>query len=214
MKASALFKINERSGPCFECFEYDILNIPNESILNTVGSTYLFETELDELDIRLLDALQRNGRSTFAELGTLVGLKAPAVHERVKRLEARGFIRNYAARLDARRLGFELAAFVSAYTTADVNYERFGATVAALPEVVEIHSVAGEESFVLKVLTRSTAHLDEFLSRLKAVPGIGRTKTTIVLTTPFERDGIALGIEARPALAEAPSKRREFASIT
>jgi Lrp/AsnC family leucine-responsive transcriptional regulator len=156
----------------------------------------MFDIDVDELDLRLLDALQRNGRSTFAELGSRVGLKAPAVHDRVKRLEARGFIRGYAARLDARRLGFELAAFVSAYTTADVNYERFHTTVASLPEVAEIHSVAGEESFVLKVLTRSTAHLDEFLSRLKAVPGIGRTKTTIVLTSPFERGGIALDIRA------------------
>lgn len=150
----------------------------------------MFVTDLDDLDLRLLGALQRNARSTFAELGSLVGLKPPAVHERVKRLEARGFIRGYAARLDARRLGYGLAALVSAYTTADVDYERFGAAVAALPEVAEIHSVAGEESFVLKVITRSTAHLDAFLSRLKAIPGIGRTKTTIVLSTPFERGGL------------------------
>ncbi len=153
----------------------------------------MFENELDQLDLRLLAALQGNARATFAELGSLVGLKAPAVHDRVKRLEARGFIRGYSARLDARRLGFGLAAFVSAYTTPDVDYERFHASVSALPEISEIHSVAGEESFVLKVLTRSTAHLDDFLSRLKSVPGIGRTKTTIVLSTPFERDGIALG---------------------
>jgi len=152
----------------------------------------MFEVDLDSLDLRLLDALQRNARSTYAELGSLVGLKPPAVHDRVKRLEARGFIRGYAARVDPRRLGLGLVAFVSAYTTADVDYERFHSAVARLPEVVEIHSVAGEESFVLKVLTRSTAHLDDFLSRIKAVPGIGRTKTTIVLSSPFERDGIAL----------------------
>ena len=176
-------------------------------LLDSPKSHRMFDTDLDDLDLRLLDALQRNGRSTFAELGSLVGLKPPAVHERVKRLEGRGFIRNYAARLDARRLGFELAAFVSAYTTPDVNYERFVATVTALPEVIEIHSVAGEESFVLKVLTRSTAHLDEFLSRLKAVPGIGRTKTTIVLSTPFERDGIALELEARALPSESPRLR-------
>jgi Lrp/AsnC family leucine-responsive transcriptional regulator len=151
-----------------------------------------FDVDLDEADLHLLDALQRNARSTFAELGSLVGLRPPAVHDRVKRLEARGYIRGYSARIDPRKLGLGLIAFVSAYTTADVNYERFSAAVAALPEVAEIHSVAGEESFMLKVVTRSTAHLDEFLSRLKAVPGIGRTKTTIVLSTPFERDGIAL----------------------
>jgi Lrp/AsnC family leucine-responsive transcriptional regulator len=152
-----------------------------------------FEVDLDESDLLLLEALQANARSTFAELGVLVGLRPPAVHERVKRLEARGYIRGYAARVDARKVGLELTAFVSAYTTADVDYERFYASVARLPEVAEVHSVAGEESFVLKVLTRSTAHLDDFLSRLKSVPGIGRTKTTIVLSTPFERTGIALG---------------------
>ena len=110
----------------------------------------------------------------------------------MKRLEQRGFIRGYAARLDAPRLGLGLVAFVSAYTTSEVSYERFTNSVAALPEVGEVHSVAGEESFVLKVVTRSTAHLDDFLSRLKTVPGIARTKTTIVLSTPFERAGLAL----------------------
>lgn len=150
------------------------------------------QSALDDLDLRLLTALQSHARATFAELGTIVGLKPPAVHERVKRLEQRGFIRAYAARLDGRLLGLALVAFVSAYTTSEVSYERFTRLVAALPEVGEVHSVAGEESFVLKVVTRSTAHLDDFLSRLKAVPGIARTKTTIVLSTPFEREGYAL----------------------
>ncbi len=154
---------------------------------------------LDELDVRLLAALQTNGRSTFLELGAAVGLGASAVHERVKRLEARGFIRGYAARIDARGLGLGLVAFVSAYTTAEVSYDRFTAAVAALPEVVEIHSVAGDESFVVKVLTRSTGHLDDFLTRLKAISGIARTKTTIVLSTPFERGGVALETLAEPA---------------
>lgn len=148
--------------------------------------------ELDELDLRLLDALQRNARSTFAELGTAVGLKAPAVHERVKRLEGRGYVRGYAAQLDGRRLGLELLAFVSCYTTPEATYDGFTRAVAALAEVSEVHSVAGEEAFVLKVMTRSTAHLDDLLSRLKAVPGMARTKTTMVLSTPFERGGISV----------------------
>ncbi len=147
---------------------------------------------LDDLDLRLLGALQRHARATFAELGSIVGLKPPAVHERVKRLEHRGYIRRYCAQVEARRLGLELVAFVSAFTVPEASYESFTGAVSALPEVVEVHSVAGEESFVLKVITRSTDHLDEFLSRLKAIPGLARTKTTIVLSTPFERDGLAL----------------------
>ncbi len=148
--------------------------------------------DIDELDLQLLDALQRNARSTFAELGALVGLKAPAVHERVKRLEGRGFVRGYAAQLDNKRMGLALTAFVSAYTSPDCAYDGFTAALSALPEVCEIHSVAGQESFVLKVATRDTAHLDRLLSELKLVPGMASTKTTIVLSTPFERGGISV----------------------
>ncbi|MDQ2908025.1 MAG: Lrp/AsnC family transcriptional regulator [Candidatus Eremiobacteraeota bacterium] len=150
------------------------------------------DANIDETDVRLLDALQRHARSTLAELGASIDLKAPAVHERLRRLEARGYVCGYGARLDVRKLGLGLTAFVSAYTTSDVNYEAFYRMIGTLPEVLEVHSVAAEETFILKVITRSTAHLDECLARLKALPGIARTKTTIVLTTPFQRDGIAL----------------------
>ncbi|HXW76484.1 MAG TPA: Lrp/AsnC family transcriptional regulator [Candidatus Eremiobacteraceae bacterium] len=153
---------------------------------------------LDELDLALLEALQRNGRSTFAELGAIVGLKAPSVHDRVKRLEARGFIRGYGAKLDGRQLGLALTAFVSCFVSSDTTYDAFTNAVAKLDEVCEAHSVAGEETYVLKVMTRSTEHLDDFLTRLKAIPGLVRTKTTIVLSTPFERGGIALDKSAAP----------------
>ena len=156
-------------------------------------STDLFgNSELDELDVRLLDALQQNARSTYAELGQAIGLKAPAVHERVKRLESRGYVRGYSARLDGRMLGLELLAFISCYTAPEASYDAFTAAVAALPEICEIHSVAGEESFIIKAVTRSTAHLDDLLGRLKRIAGIARTKTTIVLSTPFERGGFAV----------------------
>ena len=165
--------------------------------------------EIDELDLRLLDALQRNARSTYAEMAAVVGLGSSAVHERVKRLEQRGYVKGYGARLNAQRLGIELVAFVSVYTQHDVQYEPFHSAIAALPEVSEVYSVAGEESFLLKVLTRSTAHLDDFLSRLKSIPGIARSKTPIVLSTPFERNGIALDElvgERAPALRALASR--------
>lgn len=148
--------------------------------------------EIDVLDRRLLDALQRNARATFAELGSIVGLKPPAVHERVKRLERRGLIRGYGARVDVRALGLPLTAFVDCYTTPDCNYDDFMSRLSGMPEVCEVHSVAGEESYVCKVVTRSTQHLDDLLARLKAMPGMARTRTTIVLSTPYEREGISL----------------------
>jgi Lrp/AsnC family leucine-responsive transcriptional regulator len=147
---------------------------------------------LDELDLRLLDALQRNARSTFSQLGMLVGLKAPAVHDRVKRLQQRGYIRGYLAKLDPARLGLNLIAFISCYTSPDCAYDEFTRALSELPEVCEVHSVAGEESFVCKVATRSTQHLDELLARLKAMPGMARTRTTIVLGMPFDRGGVTV----------------------
>ena len=162
---------------------------------------------VDQLDLQLLDALQRNGRSTFAELGEVVGLKAASVHERVNRHEARGFIRGYTARLDGRQLGLNLTAFVSCYTSAKTDYEEFNEAVSALPEVCEVHSVAGEESFILKVMTKSTGELDEFLSRLKKIAGIERTKTMIVLSTPFERGGITLREDGVPQARRLRSVR-------
>ncbi|HEY0614823.1 MAG TPA: Lrp/AsnC family transcriptional regulator [Candidatus Elarobacter sp.] len=146
--------------------------------------------ELDRTDLRLLEALQRNARSTYAELGALVSLKPPAVHDRVKRLEARGFVRRYSAQLDARRVGYELMAFVSAYCAPDLDYDAFTQAASSFPEILEIHSVAGDETYLLKVVTRSTEHLDEFLTKIKRVKGVARTRTTIVLTTPFERGGL------------------------
>jgi len=146
--------------------------------------------ELDRIDLRLLEALQRNARSTYAELGALVNLKPPAIHDRVKRLEARGFVRGYAAQLDARRVGYELTAFVSAFCAPDLDYDAFTRSAQSFPEILEIHSVAGDETYLLKVVTRSTTHLDDFLTRLKRLPGVARTRTTIVLATPFERGGL------------------------
>jgi Lrp/AsnC family leucine-responsive transcriptional regulator len=161
-----------------------------EPIEHRNGTAHGSHPELDRTDLRLLEALQRNARSTYAELGALVNLKPPAIHDRVKRLESKGFVRRYSAQLDAQRVGYELTAFVSAFCAPDLDYDRFTTAVEAFPEIIEIHSVAGDETYLLKVVTRSTAHLDEFLNRLKRVDGVARTRTTIVLSTPFERGGL------------------------
>jgi Lrp/AsnC family transcriptional regulator, leucine-responsive regulatory protein len=164
--------------------------VKSESIEGRNGRSAAGHPELDQTDLKLLAALQRNARSTYAELGLMVNLKPPAVHDRVKRLESRGFVRRYSAQLDARRVGYELTAFVSAFCAPDLDYDAFTVAVQAFPEVIEIHSVAGDETYLLKVCTRSTAHLDDFLSRIKRVPGVARTRTTLVLSTPFERGGL------------------------
>ena len=139
------------------------------------------------LDSKLLNRLMTAGRATWAELGASVKLTAPAVAERVRKLEERGVIKGYAAIVDAAETGYGLTAFVA--VTLDRPQHRKGFTEALIKmgEVVEIHHVAGDSDYLLKVRCQSTADLDDLLSnRIKELPGIARTRTTIVLGTVKE----------------------------
>lgn len=165
--------------------------------------------DLDRTDLALLEALQRNARSTYAELGEAIGLRPPAVHDRIRKLEERGVLVQYGARLDLEKVGLAVNAFIGVITTPDCDYDAFVAQVAALPEVLEVHSVSGEDSYLLKVATRNTRHLDALLSRLKSVPGAARTKTTVILSTSYERPAVPLQSLSEPE--EAPYWRKASA---
>ena len=131
----------------------------------------------------------------YARIGELVHLSAPAVHERVKRLRARGAIRRTVAALDPEAVGKPLLAFVH------LDVEGWGPkrevmSIAELPEVEEIHSVTGDSCMVLKVRTRGPAALEAFLKRLYATPGVRATRSQVVLSTYLER-----GVQAERELA-------------
>ena len=131
----------------------------------------------------------------YARIGELVHLSAPAVHERVKRLRARGVIRRTAAALDPTAVGKPLLAFVH------LDSEGWGPkqalmAVAELPEVEEIHSVTGDSCLILKVRTAGPGALEEFLRRLYATPGVRATRSHVVLSTYLER-----GVQAEGSLA-------------
>src|SRR4051812_37159853 len=137
---------------------------------------------MDSIDHRLVDLLQRNGRATQLELSKGVGLSQPAVAERIRKLEERGIITGYAARIDAALLGLDITAFIGVGIEHPKFFENFTKKVKALDEVLECHRVAGEESYLLKVKTRNTRSLDRLLVEvLRTIPGVTRTHTTIVL---------------------------------
>jgi Lrp/AsnC family transcriptional regulator, leucine-responsive regulatory protein len=139
---------------------------------------------ISTLDSKLLLKLMNAGRSTWAELGATVKLTAPAVAERIRKLEERGVIRGYAALVDPVQTGFSLTAFVAVTLDRPQHRKGFTAALAKMGEVVEIHHVAGDSDYLLKVRCQSTAGLDDLLSnRIKELPGIARTRTTIVLGT-------------------------------
>lgn len=137
---------------------------------------------LDDLHWRLLDLLREDARLPFAELGRRLGLSAPAVAERVRRLEDLGVLKGFRPVLDRARLGWPVTAFVRLRASRS-DYPRIESLVSERPEILECHHVAGEDSFVLKVACTSIPHLDRLVDRLSA---FGATSTTLVLSSWVE----------------------------
>jgi Lrp/AsnC family leucine-responsive transcriptional regulator len=148
---------------------------------------------MDSTDHELLRRLQHDGRAHWAELASAVKLTPPAVAERVHKLTTAGVIRRIAARVDPDAVGLPLLAFVAVTLGHPRDRRPFLARVAAAPEILECHHVAGEHDFLLKVRCAGTAALDTLLSdTLKAMDGVVRTNTTIVLGSPKETDVLPL----------------------
>ena len=147
---------------------------------------------IDTQDRILLARLTEDARVSWAELAQELGLSAPAVAERVKRLKQRGLIRGFHAVLDPLALGFGLTAFVAVSLAHPRNRGAFLKTVRKRGKVKEAHHMAGEDDYLLKVHCRDTAHLEHFLTNiLKAVAGVQRTRTSIVLGTAKELPTVA-----------------------
>ncbi|MDK2980398.1 MAG: Lrp/AsnC family transcriptional regulator, leucine-responsive regulatory protein [Chloroflexota bacterium] len=139
---------------------------------------------MDPIDRQILEILQANSRASASEISKAVQLSLPAVSERMRKLEDSGVIAAYSIRVDRAAAGYHLLAmlFVSLERTDQI--EHFRRTVTALPQVLECHHIAGEYDYLLKLLLRDTAELEDFLSRqLKAIPGVARTNTQIILSS-------------------------------
>lgn len=140
---------------------------------------------LDGKDWQLLEALQADARLGYAELGRKVRLSAPAVAERVRRLEDAGVISGYRATVNPRRLGYAISAMIRLRCDG-ITCARIGSLVADIPEVLECRRLAGEDSALLHVVAMSTEHLESVLDRLLKTGASNSTTTLIVLQTPHE----------------------------
>ena len=149
---------------------------------------------LDERDAKILEILQKDGRTTNVELARAVELTPSATLERVRKLEERGLIKGYTALLDPHALGLGLVAFIflRVEDPDDLVYNA-EEELAALPSVLELHHLAGEDCFLLKVRARDTDDLYRFLrDELGRFKAIRSTRTTIVLKTVKESTGLPL----------------------
>lgn len=141
---------------------------------------------LDTFDRKILGALVEDASQTYAELGRIVGLSAPAVHERVKRLRRQGVIQRMSALLNGPAIGKPMLSFVHVDTDGWGKSARM-MKIAGFPEVEEIHSVAGDTSVILKVRTVDAHALEILLSQLYILPGVKTTRSYVVLSTYLER---------------------------
>jgi len=143
--------------------------------------------ELDAIDRQLLAILRDDGRATHAAMAKTVGLSAPAVGERVRKLETSGVIRGFRAVIDPAAVGLGICAFVAITPQPRKSATDLVARLLSLPEIEELHAVAGTYAYIAKVHVTDTPALDGFLDRLFMLEGVERTETTMVLRTNAER---------------------------
>jgi Lrp/AsnC family leucine-responsive transcriptional regulator len=150
---------------------------------------------LDATDAAILELLQENCKQPLAAIGEKVGLSAPAVVERIHKLEEAGVIRGYAAILDARRLGRDVTAFIGVSTSRPDAIRQVESAMAAIDEVLECHHVTGAHTLMVKVKTQNTESLERLIEAIRSHEGVSRTETMVVLSTHAERSRIVLQVD-------------------
>lgn len=155
---------------------------------------------IDETDLRILAMLQANARVSNAEIARQVDLAPSATLERIRKLEARGLVLDYTAKIAPRPLGYGLLAFVFVRSDERVGDGTTGQQLAAIPEVQEVHHIAGEDCYLVKVRAADPEHLGKLLREsFGAVGPVRSTRTTIVLETIKEDSRLPLPVPAEAA---------------
>ncbi len=161
--------------------------------METLSRIKVENGSLDTIDRRILALLQRNAKISQAEMAKDVGLTAPSVNERVRKLERGGYIRGYVALLDERKLGHDVTAFVEVFIEHPKFEAGFIEAVDDLDEVLECHHITGEFSLLLKVRVADMAAFRRLLiEKLNTVRGVRQTRTLIVLATAKEQHRIKI----------------------
>ena len=140
---------------------------------------------MEDTDRAIVRALTDDGRLSYTDLAERVGLSVSAVHQRVRRLEQRGIIKGYTARIDYEALGLPLTAFIAVRPMDPSQPDDAPDRLAGLPQIESCYSVAGEDFYLLMVRVESPAGLERLLQEIRKAANV-TTRTTVVLSTPFE----------------------------
>jgi Lrp/AsnC family leucine-responsive transcriptional regulator len=150
---------------------------------------------LDRIDNHILSLLRQDGRMSHAAIAKQVGLSGPAVHERVRKLEQSGVIASYTAVIDPEMVGLPHVAFCQVTLSEGSEFamdEPIVARICEEPGVLEFHRIAGEDCYLIKIRTSTSKELEQVLRRVRAIRGVARTRTTIVLSTEHEQPSVDL----------------------
>lgn len=133
-----------------------------------------------------MELLRGNARISYAELARQVGLSAPAVHERVGKLESNGVLRGYQAEVDPEAVGLGVTAFIGIVQDSGGDTDDVSAALRDMPEVEDCYFMAGVESFLIKARVGTIGELEQVILRIGRVPGVASTRTAIALSTKWE----------------------------
>lgn len=153
---------------------------------------------MEDVDRQILTLLSADGRMSFTELARRTGLSVSGVHQRVRRLEERGAVKGYTVVLDYEQAGLPLTAFISVRPIDPAAPDDTAERLSDLPQLEACHSVAGEESYILKVRVASPVELETLLARIRSLANV-TTRTTVVLSTPYEGRAPVLRSDEEPA---------------
>ncbi|MFZ0324969.1 MAG: Lrp/AsnC family transcriptional regulator [Actinomycetes bacterium] len=146
---------------------------------------------LDDADRAIVALLSADGRTSYTDLAKATGLSTSAAHQRVRRLEERGVVRGYVARLDPESIGLALTALIAITPIDPADPDDLPERLAPLSAIESCYSVAGDANYVLVVRTASPRQLEALVAEIRAVGNV-TTRTTVVLSTPFEGRSPAL----------------------
>lgn len=161
---------------------------------------------IDRTDLKILYILQNNGRARLADIAEEVALSAPAVMERVKKLEGSGVIKGYQALIDGKKVGKDITAFIGVSIGNQRDIDQFALHMLRYHDVLECHHVTGDESFILKVKSANTGSLERLLGEIRSVEGVTRTVTQVVLSTAKENQ--IFDLDQGFAENQNPTKRK------
>ena len=147
---------------------------------------------LDDIDAKILDILQRNGRTKRNDLAEIVGLSLPSVSERLRKLEESGYIKGYVATVDPKMVGKDITAFIFVTLESSKYYPAFVEHALATDDILECHAITGEGSHLIKIRTENTLTLEKLLAKIQSWQGVAGTRTNVVLSSPKEQMRIKL----------------------